>query len=59
MAPPLHPAELQALWAVAQCEANLALEAWRSAPGRDAYLAFRAAEDRADAAQDALALRSR
>ena len=56
MSPQIHIDELRALWAAAQCEANLFLDAWRSQPGRDAYLAFRAAEDRADAAQDALAL---
>ena len=41
--------------ACARAEANLALDAWRAAPGREAYTAYRAAEDRADAAQDALA----
>ena len=46
--------ELQALWAVATAEANLAYDAWVKRPGRDAYAAFRAAQDRADAAQDAL-----
>jgi hypothetical protein len=48
--------ELRARWSVAIAEANLALDAWRAAPGRDSYAAWRAAEDRADAAQDALAL---
>ena len=47
--------ELYAMWSVARAEANLAFDAWRTAPGRDAYVAYRAAEDRADAAQDALA----
>ena len=48
--------ELFALWSVAHAEANLALDAWRDHPGADAYAIFRAAEDRADAAFDALAL---
>jgi hypothetical protein len=47
--------ELFALWSVARAEANLAFDAWRSMPGGDAYASYRAAEDRADAAQDALA----
>jgi hypothetical protein len=50
--------ELQALWSVAVAEANLAYDAWLSQPGRDAYAAFIAAQDRADAAQDALAARA-
>ena len=47
--------ELQALWSVACAEANIAYDEWRARPSRDAYIAYRAAEDRADAAQDALA----
>jgi hypothetical protein len=47
--------ELFTLWSVARAEANLALDAWRAAPGTEAYTSYRAAEDRADAAQDALA----
>jgi len=47
--------ELAAVWAVARAEANLALDAWRAAPGPAAYAVYRASEDRADAAQDALA----
>ena len=43
------------LWSVAHAEANMALDAWRAVPGPETYAAFRAAEDRADAAQDALA----
>ncbi len=46
--------ELFAIWSAAQAEANLAFDAWGLVPGVDAYAAFRAAEDRADAAQDAL-----
>jgi hypothetical protein len=52
----LHRDELYVLWSCARAEANLALDDWRAAPGREAYVAYRAAEDRADAAQDALAL---
>ena len=44
-----------AIWSAARAEANLALDAWRASPGRDAYLVYRAAEDRADAAEQALA----
>ena len=47
--------ELFALWSVARAEANLAFDGWRAVPGPEAYAAYRAAEDRADAAQDALA----
>lgn len=53
---PVDPHELYALWAVARAEANLAYDGWSAAPGRETYAAYRAAEDRADAAQDALAL---
>ena len=51
----LYRDELYVLWSCARAEANIALDEWRSAPGREAYIAHRAAEDRADAAQDALA----
>jgi hypothetical protein len=47
--------ELFAIWSVARAEANLAFDAWSLAPGRDTYATYLAAEDRADAAQDALA----
>jgi hypothetical protein len=47
--------ELYVLWSAARAEANLAYDAWRATPGPAAYAAYRAAEDRADAAQDALA----
>jgi hypothetical protein len=40
---------------VAQLEATLAYEEWRRTPGPKTYGAFRAAQDQADAAQDALA----
>lgn len=48
--------ELFAAWSVATAEANLAYDAWRREPGPEAYAAFRAADDRAGAAQDALAV---
>jgi hypothetical protein len=47
--------ELRAVWSAARAEANLAYEAWRARPARATYAVFRAAEDRCDAAQDALA----
>ena len=47
--------ELYTLWAVATAEANLAYDAWREAPGVKSYAVFVAAQDRASAAQDALA----
>jgi hypothetical protein len=40
----------------AQAEADLAYEDWRFVRSRDAYAVYRAAQDRADAAQDDLAL---
>ncbi|HEU4656195.1 MAG TPA: hypothetical protein VFR97_01655 [Capillimicrobium sp.] len=53
---PQHPAgdALAAAWRAAEEDATRALEAWRAHPGREAFAAFRAAQDRADAAQDAL-----
>ena len=42
--------ELYVMWGAAQYEANEAFEAWRTDGGRDAYVVFLAAEDRADAA---------
>jgi hypothetical protein len=46
--------ELYALWSAARAEANLAYEAWCTVPGTTSYAVYRAAEDRADAAEDAL-----
>ena len=46
--------ELFVLWSAARAEANIAYDAWCSQPGRDAYAVYRAAEDRADAAEVAL-----
>jgi len=45
---------LLAAWRTAHEDASRALEAWRACPGREPFAAFRAAQDRADAAQDAL-----
>jgi hypothetical protein len=42
-------------WRDAAEEAAVALGAWRAAPGTETYAAYRAAQDREDAAQDALA----
>ena len=53
-APVTHD-ELYTLWAVATAEANLAFDAWKQSPGASSYAVFLAAEDRASAAQDALA----
>jgi hypothetical protein len=48
--------ELYTIWGAARAEANLAYEAWCEAPGADSYAVYRAAEDRADAAEQALAM---
>jgi hypothetical protein len=42
------------LWSAARAEANLAYQAWCEMRGSDAYVVYRAAEDRADAAEQAL-----
>jgi hypothetical protein len=47
--------EVFVLWSAARAEANLAYDAWCSAPGLDSYAVYRAAEDRADAAETDLA----
>jgi hypothetical protein len=46
--------ELFVIWSAARADANVAYEAWCSAPGGEAYAVYRAAEDRADAAEGAL-----
>jgi hypothetical protein len=46
--------ELFTVWSAARAEANLAYQAWCDAPGSDAYAVYRAAEDRADAAEHSL-----
>jgi hypothetical protein len=48
--------ELYTIWSAARAEANLAYAAWCDLPGADSYSVYRAAEDRADAAEQALAL---
>jgi hypothetical protein len=50
---PLWSPELT-VWRDAVDEAACALAAWRDAPDRAAYAVYRAAQDREDAAQDAL-----
>ena len=42
------------LWSAARAEANMAYDAWCDVPGRMTYAVYRAAEDRADAAEVAL-----
>jgi hypothetical protein len=54
--PGRQPDELRAAWAAARAEAHLAYDAWRGRGGADAYAVYRAAADRADAAQEALAV---
>jgi hypothetical protein len=39
----------------AQAEADLAYDHWHMQPSKDSYAVYRAAQDRADAAQDDLA----
>ena len=46
--------ELRDAWRDAQAEAVAAYSGWRNAPGAPAYAVYRAAQDRADAAQDML-----
>ena len=48
--------ELYTIWSAARAEANLAYEAWCDLPGAESYSVYRAAEDRADAAEQALAM---
>jgi hypothetical protein len=45
-------------WRDAKAAAALAYEAWCREPGASPYAVYRAAQDRADAAQDALARRA-
>ena len=47
--------ELFAMWSAARAEANDAYDLWRTHPGANAFSVYRAAEDRADAAEAALA----
>jgi hypothetical protein len=46
---------LRVAWDEARSEVHRAYEAWLAKDGLDAYAVYRAAQDRADAAQDALA----
>jgi hypothetical protein len=46
--------ELRDAWRDAQAEAAAAYAGWRNEPSVAAYAAYRAAQDRADAAQDML-----
>jgi hypothetical protein len=46
--------ELFVIWSAARADANLAYDAWCASPGADSYVVYRAAEDRADAAETAL-----
>jgi hypothetical protein len=46
--------ELFTVWSAARAEANLAYSAWCDERGSEAYVVYRAAEDRADAAEHAL-----
>jgi hypothetical protein len=48
--------EFFTIWSAARAEANLAYQAWCDMGGVDAYTVYRAAEDRADAAEHALAI---
>jgi hypothetical protein len=50
---PRRPPELEA-WREAGEEARFAFAAWCQQPGPASYTAYRAAQDREDAAQDAL-----
>jgi hypothetical protein len=47
--------EVFVLWSAARAEANVAYDDWCASPGADAYAVYRAAEDRADAAETELA----
>jgi hypothetical protein len=49
-----HDDDLHGAWRAAQDDAARALADWRAWPGGEAFAAYRAAQDRADAAQDAL-----
>jgi hypothetical protein len=54
MTPAQRHDELLALWSAARAEANLAYDAWCNKPGCTGYAVYRAAEDRADAAEQEL-----
>jgi hypothetical protein len=46
--------EIFTIWSAARAEANLAYQAWCETRGPVPYAVYRAAEDRADAAEQAL-----
>jgi hypothetical protein len=50
--------ELVQVWRHAHAQAKLAYEHWHRTPGREAYAVYRAAQDRADAAQHALRMKT-
>jgi hypothetical protein len=52
---PWRVVELFDVWVAAAVDAREAYDAWRATPGRIAFTTYRAAQDRADAAQDRLA----
>jgi hypothetical protein len=54
MTPAQRYDRLFTVWSAARAEANLAYDAWCAAPGPEGYVVYRAAEDRADAAEHAL-----
>jgi len=54
-----HHDVLFTVWSAARAEANLAYAAWCDVPGTQAYAVYRAAEDRADAAEQDLVLAAR
>ena len=51
--------ELFTIWSTARAESNLAYSAWCETRGLEAYAVYRAAEDRADAAEQALVMAAR
>jgi hypothetical protein len=51
-----HPDEVFVLWSAARAEANIAYDDWCARPGSEAYAVYRAAEDRADAAEAELGM---
>ena len=54
--PAAHADELFVVWSAARAEANMAYDAWCASPGGEGYAIYRAAEDRADAAEATLAV---
>jgi len=52
-----YPDPLLVAWACAAADAQAAYDHWRRQPSHGGYAAYRAAADRADAAQEALAAR--